>query len=76
MITVRDFVKVAQFESNYAHLAIYDPTGMIECGYFNGFYKLTEDDPLLDYEIISISDNFNVKINISEDEARKQRELH
>ena len=75
-MTLREFAKVADFESEYSALSVYDPTGMIDCGYFNGFYKLDMNDSLLDYEVLSIKGNYSVRINITEAEAREQEEKH
>ena len=70
-MTVRDFAKVAKFEEDYAALNIFDPSGMISVGHFNSVYKLNDDNPVLDYEIISIKGNFYIRIDIDEETARK-----
>lgn len=75
-MTLRDFAKIAVFTEEYSHLSVFDPSGMHQCGYFNSVYKLSEDDALLDYEIIRIKGNFYVTIDISEDEAIKQEKAH
>lgn len=75
---VRDLVKIIDFDCKYyhQHLTIFDKSGMIECGHFNSFYRLPENDPLLDYEILQMSGDYYVRIDIDENEAKNQEAAH